>query len=275
MPATALGNIVLSDGATVVTANTNYSLAQLQGMQFRTANNANGGPATFTWSVQDSGGTGNGGLDTLTESLTVTVSPVNDPPTITAIANTIILESGNIGALAFTVGDLEAAAGSLTVTATSSNQTIIPDANLVVAGSGANKTITVTPAVGQSGGPVTITVTVSDGVDQSQELFDVTVVPRVITVTTLADEDDGDTSDILTLLATPGGTGISLRKAIIAANNTNIGATPDQIILPSGDYLLNLGNLEKLDDGLLITGGGAAHHDDRCKRPAPRVRDRR
>ncbi|MGB6043444.1 MAG: choice-of-anchor Q domain-containing protein, partial [Pirellulales bacterium] len=257
VPATALGNIVLSDGATVVTANTNYSLAQLQGMQFRTANNANGGPATFTWSVQDSGGTGNGGLDTLTESLTVTVSPVNDPPTITAIANTIILESGNIGALAFTVGDLEAAAGSLTVTATSSNQTIIPDANLVVAGSGANKTITVTPAVGQSGGPVTITVTVSDGVDQSQELFDVTVVPRVITVTTLADEDDGDTSDILTLLATPGGTGISLREAIIAANNTNIGATPDQIILPSGDYLLNLGNLEKLDDGLLITGGGA------------------
>jgi len=40
-----------------------------------------------------------------------------------------------------------------------------------------------------------------------------------VVVNTLADEDNGDTSSIASLIATPGGDGISLREAIIAANN--------------------------------------------------------
>jgi hypothetical protein len=187
----------------------------------------------------------------------VNINDINESPLITAIADRTILESGNTGAIAFTVGDPETAAGSLAVTATSSNQTIIPNANLVTANAGATKTITVTPTVGQYGSPVTITITVGDGVNQTQEVFDVTVVPCVITVTTTADETDGNTTDILSLLATPGGTGISLREAIEATNNTVVGFTPDQIILPSGTYLVNLGRFPTLDDDLLITGGGA------------------
>lgn len=200
---------------------------------------------------------GDGVSTSANTNVVVNVININESPTITTIANRAILESGNTGALSFTVSDPESAAGSLTVTATSSNQTIIPNANLVFAGSAANRTIRATPVVGQSGGPVTITVTVSDGVNLSQQTFDVTVVPRVITVTTTADEDNGDTTDILTLLANPGGAGISLREAIIATNNTLIGATPDQIILPSGNYLLSLGALDKIDDDLIISGGGA------------------
>ena len=85
MPAATLGNIVLADGDTVVAANTTYTLAQLQGMQFQTAGNANGGPTTFTWTVQDNGGTANGGVDTLTESTSaITVTAVNDQPVRTA-----------------------------------------------------------------------------------------------------------------------------------------------------------------------------------------------
>src|SRR6185436_9514200 len=76
VPAATLGSIVLADGSTVVTANTTYTLAQLQGMQFKTALNANGGPATFSWTIQDSGGTANGGVDTLTETLSITVGTV-------------------------------------------------------------------------------------------------------------------------------------------------------------------------------------------------------
>src|SRR5438067_897781 len=49
-------------------------------MKFQTATNANGVPATFTWTTQDHGGTANGGVDTLTESLTITVTAVNDQP---------------------------------------------------------------------------------------------------------------------------------------------------------------------------------------------------
>ncbi|HEX2826786.1 MAG TPA: Ig-like domain-containing protein [Burkholderiales bacterium] len=80
VPAAALGTVTLADGTTAVTASTAYTLAQLQGMQFRAAANANGGPTTLSWTVADSGGTANGGVDTLAQSLTIVVVPVNDAP---------------------------------------------------------------------------------------------------------------------------------------------------------------------------------------------------
>ncbi|MEM6362931.1 MAG: DUF4347 domain-containing protein, partial [Planctomycetota bacterium] len=64
-----------------------------------------------------------------------------------------------------------------------------------------------------------------------------------VTVTTTDDENDGDTSSLSNLIASSGGAGISLREAIIAANNTS-GA--DTIILGAGTYSLDIaGN----DDG--------------------------
>ena len=116
---------------------------------------------------------GNGGTNT--QTINVTVSNVNETPTVTTISNQTINEDGSTGALAFTVGDPETAAGSLSVTASSSNPTLIPNGNLVLGGSGANRTITVIPAADQNGGPATITVTVSDGVNSTQTTFTVTV----------------------------------------------------------------------------------------------------
>src|SRR5205085_11939088 len=83
VPAAAFGNIYLSDGVTLVASSTSYTLAQLQGMQFKpAANNALGSPATFSWKVQDNGGTANSGVDTLNEALTISITAVNDPPVI-------------------------------------------------------------------------------------------------------------------------------------------------------------------------------------------------
>eukprot|EP01032_Pedospumella_encystans_P023009 gene23009-26060_t len=87
VPAATLGDIVLANGTTVVTAGTAYTLNQLQGMQFRAAANATGGPQTFSWSVQDSGGTGNGGQDTLGESLQITIGTTNQAPVLAGAAN--------------------------------------------------------------------------------------------------------------------------------------------------------------------------------------------
>ena len=56
----------------------------------------------------------------------------NQPPTISDIADQTIPEDGTTGALAFTVGDAESPANTLTVTATSSNQFLVPDANLTL-----------------------------------------------------------------------------------------------------------------------------------------------
>jgi hypothetical protein len=66
----------------------------------------------------------------------------------------------------------------------------------------------------------------------------------VVVVTTASDTLDGDTTSLSTLLANKGADGfISLREAIIAANNTANGATPDQInfnIAGAGTHTITL-----------------------------------
>jgi len=78
--------------------------------------------------------------------------------------------------LAFTVSDAETAAGSLTVSGSSSNPTLIPNANIVFGGSGTNRSVTVGPAANQSG-TATITITISDGSASTSESFLLTVIP--------------------------------------------------------------------------------------------------
>jgi len=130
------------------------------------------GMTVVTLTVQDSAG------NTTQTSFMVTVTSVNTPPTITMIADQTILEDSTTGPLAFTIGDVETPAGSLMVSATSGDTTIIPNANLVLGGSGANRTITVTPAADQNGGPVTINVVVQDTDGGSTPgSFTVTVTP--------------------------------------------------------------------------------------------------
>lgn len=86
-----------------------------------------------------------------------------------------------------------------------------------------------------------------------------------LTVSTVADIVDGDTSSLTNLLAAPGPDGaISLREAIIAANRT---AGADTIMLPAGTYTLALpgadedaaatGDLDLTGD-VTITGAGSA-----------------
>jgi len=87
VPSPSLGQIVLADGTTMVAGNTTYTLAQLQGMQFRASADVHGGPATFAWTVLDSGGTAGGGVDALNESLTISVSATNDAPLLAGANN--------------------------------------------------------------------------------------------------------------------------------------------------------------------------------------------
>ena len=92
----------------------------------------------------------------------MTVSAVNDPPTISDIVNQSTNEDTPLLNVPFTVGDLETAAGSLTVSATSSDLTLFPVGSITFGGSGANRTISLAPAANQNGS-ATITVTVNDG----------------------------------------------------------------------------------------------------------------
>jgi VCBS repeat-containing protein len=78
-----------ADGTTAVNANTILTLAELQGLKYKTVDNA-AGTGSLIWSVQDNGGTANGGIDTLTQTLSVTVNAINDSPVRTAGTTTAI-----------------------------------------------------------------------------------------------------------------------------------------------------------------------------------------
>lgn len=104
----------------------------------------------------------------------VSSSAANQPPTISSIANQTVLAGASVGPLSFQVSDPQTAAGSLTVSATSSNPTLVPVANIVLGGSGSSRTVTVTPNAAQTG-TSTFTLKVSDGTLSASTSFTLTV----------------------------------------------------------------------------------------------------
>jgi hypothetical protein len=115
-----------------------------------------GGSALITVTVND-GGAQN---PATSRAFTVTVAG-NQPPTIGAISNQQTPQDTPAGPIGFSIGDAETAAASLIVSASSSNQTVVPDGNIALSAGGAVRTVTITPAAGQTG-DVNITITVMD-----------------------------------------------------------------------------------------------------------------
>ncbi|ABF92416.1 putative lipoprotein [Myxococcus xanthus DK 1622] len=109
-------------------------------------------------------------------TVSITITPVNDTPTLSSVADQSIPAGSSTGDLAFTVGDVETAADSLTVIATSSNTDLVPNdpSNLALGGSGSSRTLSVVP-VASASGSTTITLSVSDGSDTTSTTFTVDV----------------------------------------------------------------------------------------------------
>ncbi|MBF0371371.1 MAG: tandem-95 repeat protein [Magnetococcales bacterium] len=126
------------------------------------------GTATITLTVSDE-------FDTTSISFVLTVNPVNDPPTLSDITDQSTDKNTPTNAIAFTIGDLESSADLLTVSATSSDTTLVTDANIQLNGSGENRTATLTPTTDQKGS-TTITITVGDGELAISDSFILTVI---------------------------------------------------------------------------------------------------
>ena len=130
------------------------------------------------------------------------------------------------------------------------------------ASSGALRTVSLDVAASATAGTTstfTVEVVDNDGDSVSHIVAVDIVAPPVFEVTTATDESDGDTSSIAALIANPGGTGISLREAITAANNTPNNGSPDEItfnIAGAGPQVieLNLGGLPGISDAITIDG---------------------
>jgi hypothetical protein len=82
-----------------------------------------------------------------------------------------------------------------------------------------------------------------------------------VSVTTTDDLVDGNITSIAALIATPGGAGISLREALLAANNTTNTTGADAIDLTgvAGTILLtNTSGQLPITDSVTINGPGAS-----------------
>src|SRR5207248_2366487 len=81
------------------------------------------GVVTISVFVKDNGGTANGGIDSVTNTFTITVTPVNDTPTLDPIGNLTVLEDPGPQTVLLTgisKGPANESSQTLTFTATSS-----------------------------------------------------------------------------------------------------------------------------------------------------------
>jgi hypothetical protein len=133
-------------------------------LNYTPAPDANGS-ATVTAQAQDDGGTANGGADTsAAQTFTITITPVNDAPTLDPIGDQSVLENAAVQTVNLSgigVGPANESGQTLTVTATSDNPTLIPNPTIVYSSADTIGTLSFTPAANAVGSAI-ITVRVSD-----------------------------------------------------------------------------------------------------------------
>jgi uncharacterized repeat protein (TIGR01451 family) len=151
-----------SNSVTVTTNPTHGTAASIAGglIRYTPVTNYNG-PDAFTYRACNTAGLCG------TAQVNVTVTAVNDKPTISPI-NDQTTKEGVITTVAVHVHDIDG--DSLTVTASSDNQSLVPDTNLSFTGTGDNRILHIT-SVDNQVGRATITVIVNDGTASASTTF--------------------------------------------------------------------------------------------------------
>jgi len=130
------------------------------------------GKANVTLSVDDGSGLPN---SIQTDTFIFWVRPVDDAPEIFPIDPQTVTENESI-TLLFTVADPETPVSNLVTQASSSNQTVVPDGNLFIAGDGDTRVLHITPRAHYSGETL-IHLFAFDGTSRVSESFTLTVTP--------------------------------------------------------------------------------------------------
>ncbi|NBV25016.1 MAG: hypothetical protein EBS05_24245 [Proteobacteria bacterium] len=186
-PANEIGQTITNVTVLSVTNSALFSVSPVIStsgvLTFTPAANANGS-ALVTFAVQDNGGTANGGMDKTTNSFVITVTAVNDAPTITLSTNLVVVleDSGAFTSQSFVtfgVGPANESGQTITnVTVLSVTNGALFSVAPVISTSGS---LTFTPAVNANGSAlVTFAVqdsggTANGGVDKATNTFVITV----------------------------------------------------------------------------------------------------
>ncbi len=234
-----------SDGNVVTTLHTTYGTASISENKLvythtvKTANKLSYSE-TFQYQMKDKLGL------TSTATVKVTITPVNDAPTITSIANpaSMLEDTDNgTGELTFEVTDEEDDDDGLVILKTSSNTTLVPLGNIIITNpnseddsTGSKRTVKVTPAADQFGtADISLTVRDAEGL-YSTITFKVTVVsvndkPRDGADTATTNEDTPITLSVLTNddvdLVTNAGTEHLIITAVTQPANGTVAVSSD------------------------------------------------
>ena len=175
------------------------------------------------------------GTNTTFRGLALTpVSAGNTPPTVDNVADIATRSYVATAVTNFNINDAQTAPGALIVTATSNNQSVVPNANITLGGSGSARTISVLPAAGS--GTATITITVTDGGGATAtDTFIVTVNPApTLSIPTNIVGAPGSTVQIPVRLNTNGTPGTPIHGVdVVALFDTNV-LQIDSVVLGSG-----------------------------------------
>ena len=158
-------------------------------------------------------------------------NPPNTAPLISAIPNTATAEDTPLS-VNFTIGDAQTAAGSLTLSAESSNPSL---ATITFGGAGSNRMAQIQPSLNQHGS-ATITIRVSDGTLSATSVFSLIVNPQNDTPTIAPIDSQTTPQDTpvmvnvtLSDVDTPAGnlvlTGSSDNQALVPGANIAFGGT--------------------------------------------------
>jgi subtilisin-like proprotein convertase family protein len=136
------------------------------------------GTANVTVAVTDPAPLGTAGPVTVKTTFTVNVVKVNYAPVLSSIGDQAVGAGSSTPAIPFTVSSVNIPTPSISVTATSSDQTLVKDSNIVLTGSGTdvNRTIQIT-AEPNVKGAVTIAVNATDGTSGAKTTFTLNVRP--------------------------------------------------------------------------------------------------
>lgn len=163
---------------------------------------------------------------------TFTLKVLGSAPTISSVTDQQA-NSGQTIAVQVTVGDKETFPGFLTVTGSSSDQTIIPNSNInAFTSSGATKTVAIT--AGTKGGTTAITLKVTDGEGQTATTtFNVTVSDNntAPTITPITDQSTtvGKATGLINF--TIGDKETAVGSLTVAATSSNTDVLPNTGIL--------------------------------------------
>jgi len=194
------------------------------------------GSATVTVTVND----GQVSNNTITRTFTVTVSPVNNPPTLDAIAAVTINEDASAQSVSLTGIGTGAVNESqtLTVTATSSNPSLIPNPTVTYTSPNATGSLSFTPAA-NANGTATITVTINDGQSLNNtvtQTFTITVnaVNDVPTLTSIANVSISENAAAQNVSLVGIGTGAANETQTLSVTATS--SNPSLISNPTVTY---------------------------------------